>query len=59
VTRRIGRVRQPKTGHLLSFTPRTYLGAENFARIVESLKPLNGYYVSAGKESHFRVPRVT
>lgn len=55
----LGYLKFEETEDSVIITPRTYLGAENFARIVESLKPLNGYYVSAGKESHFRVPRVT
>ncbi|MEM1589560.1 MAG: hypothetical protein QXZ68_06590 [Candidatus Bathyarchaeia archaeon] len=37
-------------------TPRQFLGSENFARVMDSIKPLHGEYVSAGKESHFRIP---
>jgi len=38
--------------------PRQYLGSENFAKIATIVRDqLKGEYVSAGKESHFRVPR--
>jgi hypothetical protein len=40
--------------------PRQYLGSENFAKIASIIRDqLNGEYVSAGRESHFRVPRKT
>ena len=35
--------------------PRQFLGSENFAKIVSIVRSINGEYVSAGKESHFRV----
>lgn len=35
--------------------PRQYLGSENFAKIASIVRSQNGEYVSAGKESHFRV----
>jgi len=35
--------------------PRQYLGSENFAKIASVVRNLGGEYVSAGKESHFRV----
>ena len=37
--------------------PRHFLGSENFAKIAATIKEKGGYYVSAGKESHFRIPR--
>ncbi|MCS7119872.1 MAG: hypothetical protein RMJ07_05020 [Nitrososphaerota archaeon] len=38
--------------------PRQYLGADNFRRIATIVRDqLGGEYVSAGKDSHFRVPR--
>jgi hypothetical protein len=38
--------------------PRQFLGAENFAEIARIVREVGGDYVSAGKESHFRVPKV-
>jgi hypothetical protein len=37
--------------------PRGFLGSENFARIADVVKKLGGEYVSAGKDSRFRVPK--
>jgi len=36
--------------------PRQFLGSENFAKIATIIKQLKGDYISAGKESHFRIP---
>jgi hypothetical protein len=38
--------------------PRQYLGSENFAKIASIVRGMGGEYVSAGKESHFRVPKI-
>jgi len=37
--------------------PRQYLGSENFAKIASIVHDNGGEYISAGKESHFRVPK--
>jgi len=37
--------------------PRQYLGSENFAKIASIIRDNGGEYISAGKESHFRVPK--
>jgi hypothetical protein len=37
--------------------PRAYLGSENFAKIASLVRGEGGEYISAGKESHFRVPK--
>jgi len=37
--------------------PRQFLGAENFAKIASTVRGLGGEYISAGKNSHFRVPK--
>jgi len=37
--------------------PRQFLGSENFAKIASIVRDVGGEYISAGKESHFRVPR--
>jgi len=50
---------------MLSFTesgeyhiikPLNYLGSDTFAKIASIIREAGGEYVSAGKESHFRVP---
>jgi hypothetical protein len=37
--------------------PRQFLGSENFAKIASVVRGMGGEYISAGKASHFRVPR--
>lgn len=37
--------------------PRQFLGSDNFAKIASIIRDQGGEYISAGKESHFRVPR--
>jgi hypothetical protein len=37
--------------------PRQFLGSENFAKIASTVRGIGGEYISAGKESHFRVPK--
>jgi hypothetical protein len=37
--------------------PRQFLGSENFAKIATIVRDAGGEYISAGKESHFRIPR--
>jgi len=37
--------------------PRQFLGSENFAKIASIVRGIGGDYVSAGKGSHFRVPK--
>ena len=37
--------------------PRQYLGSENFARIASIIRGAGGQYISAGKDSHFRIPK--
>ena len=50
--------------HLLEFKdesdfimvkPKGYLGSENFARIASAIRGMGGEYISAGRDSHFRV----
>jgi len=36
--------------------PRQFLGSENFAKIADIVKGHGGEYVSAGKNSHFKIP---
>ena len=37
--------------------PKQFLGSENFAKIASAVRGLGGEYISAGKDSHFRVPK--
>lgn len=37
--------------------PKQFLGSENFAKIASTVRGLGGEYISAGKDSHFRVPK--
>ncbi|MGQ9565844.1 MAG: hypothetical protein ACUVT5_04790 [Candidatus Bathyarchaeales archaeon] len=37
--------------------PRQYLGSDNFAKIASIIRGAGGEYISAGKDSHFRIPK--
>lgn len=45
-------------GEYIKITPRQYLGAENFAKIAQIVRGAGGDYISAGKDSHFRIPKI-
>lgn len=44
-----------ETGTYINIRPRQYLGSENFAKIASLVRSAGGEYISAGKDSHFRV----
>ncbi|MCX8153942.1 MAG: hypothetical protein N3E52_05870 [Candidatus Bathyarchaeota archaeon] len=44
-------------GDYIIVKPRQFLGSENFARIASTVRGMGGEYISAGKASHFRVPK--
>jgi len=45
-------------GDFIMIMPSGFLGPENFAKVAEVVRNrLGGEYVSAGKSSHFRVPK--
>jgi len=44
-------------GDFIKVTPRQFLGSENFAKIASTIREAGGEYISAGKGSHFRVPK--
>jgi hypothetical protein len=44
-------------GDMIVLKPRQFLGSENFAKIASVVRGLGGEYVSAGKNSHFKVPK--
>jgi len=46
-----------ETPQYIIIKPRQYLGSENFAKIASIVRSTGGEYISAGKESHFRVSR--
>ena len=44
-------------GEFIVVKPRQYLGSDNFGKIASIIRGVGGEYVSAGKQSHFRVPK--
>ena len=44
-------------GDYLIIKPKQFLGSENFAKIASAVRGMGGEYISAGKDSHFRVPK--
>jgi len=44
-------------GDYIMVKPRQFLGSENFAKVASAVRGLGGEYISAGKDSHFRVPK--
>ncbi len=37
--------------------PRQFLGSDNFSKIASAVRQAGGEYISAGRSSHFRVPK--
>jgi hypothetical protein len=46
-------------GNYIIVRPRRFLGSDNFAKIASVVRNLGGEYISAGKNSHFKVPKET
>ena len=44
-------------GEFIIIKPKQFLGSENFAKIASAVRGMGGEYISAGKDSHFRVPK--
>jgi hypothetical protein len=44
-------------GTFIWIKPRQFLGSENFAKIASTVREAGGEYISAGKDSHFRMPK--
>jgi hypothetical protein len=42
-------------GEYVIIKPKQFLGSENFAKIASTVRGIGGEYISAGRESHFRV----
>ena len=47
---------EEKGDHII-IKPKQFLGSENFAKIASAIRGMGGEYISAGKDSHFRVPK--
>ena len=46
-----------ESGNYIMIKPRRFLGSDNFAKIASIIRDAGGEYISAGKQSHFKVPR--
>jgi hypothetical protein len=44
-------------GDYIIVKPKQFLGSENFAKTASAVRGMGGEYISAGKDSHFRVPK--
>ena len=53
-----GMITFEESGNNIIIKPRHYLGSDYFARIAAIIRDqLGGQYISAGRDSHFKVPR--
>ena len=46
-----------ESGKIVFVKPRRFLGSDNFAKIASIVRNLGGEYISAGRNSHFKVPK--
>ena len=46
-----------ETGSNIIVKPRRFLGSDNFAKIAQVIREIGGEYVSAGRNSHFKVAK--
>ena len=46
-----------ESGSDIIIKPRRFLGSENFSKIASMVRSAGGEYISAGKESHFKIPK--
>lgn len=44
-------------GDYIIIKPKQFLGSDNFAKIASAVRGMGGEYISAGRDSHFRVPK--
>jgi hypothetical protein len=44
-------------GSFIIVKPKRFLGSDNFAKIASVIRELGGEYISAGKNSHFEIPK--
>jgi len=47
-----------EAGDYIIIKTRRFLGSDNFAKIASIVRSLGGEYISAGKDSHFKIPRM-
>ena len=47
---------EEKEGYII-VRPRKFLESDNFAKIAHIIRAQKGEYISAGKESHFKIPK--
>ena len=47
---------EEKKDHVV-IRPRQYLGSDNFSKIASIIREVGGEYISAGKQSHFKIPK--
>ena len=46
-----------ETGKFVIVKPRRFLGSDNFAKIASIVRELGGEYISAGRDSHFKIAK--
>jgi len=46
-----------ETGKFVIVKPRRFLGSDNFAKIASVVRDIGGEYISAGKNSHFKIAK--
>ena len=46
-----------ESGSFVIVKPRRFLGSDNFAKIASVVRELGGEYVSAGRNSHFKIAK--
>ena len=46
-----------ENGKFIIVKPRRFLGSDNFAKIASVIRDLGGEYVSARRNSHFKIPK--
>ena len=46
-----------ESGKFIIVKPRRFLGSDNFAKIASVVRELGGEYISAGRESHFKISK--
>ena len=46
-----------ESGNFIIVKPRRFLGSDNFAKIASVVRDLGGEYVSAGRDSHFKLTK--
>jgi len=51
------RIAFEEKGEYIIIKPKSFLGSDNFAKIALTIRGMGGEYISAGKDSHFRVPK--